>query len=304
MVPNVNSVCAAIITYNIGAGIRRCFNSISEQVQEVLIIDNGSDSATTDELRALEGRHRATVIYNDRNLGIGAALNQGAHYAIKKGYRWLLSLDHDSEATPGMVEKLLESYATLGAGTGIVAARPFDRNAKLFCGPPEAAGLDRGAIEARMVLSSGSLIDVRTFDTVGFFNESLFLYCIDTDFCLRTRKAGLKIYVRCDALLLHAEGRKHWKRFLWRRVVHDGYSPEARYYIARNIVFMLRNYAREHPRFCLEIVAHRLLQDSVKFMLYDGDRLRHVCSVLQGLYDGAMGRYGARGSSNRLLKNV
>jgi rhamnosyltransferase len=296
-VGNPNGVCAVIVTYNIGPEVHRCFDSIKDQVQEVLIVDNGSGPATTEELKTLESQRVATVVYNARNLGIAGALNQGARYAIEKGYRWLLSLDHDSEATPGMVQKLLEIYRGRDGSTAIVAANPLDRNIQSLWVQPEAPGTNANVVETGMALTSGSLIDTNIFKKVGFFNESLFLYCVDNDFCLRVVKAGLRIYVRCDALLLHAEGCKQRKRFFWRNVIHDGYGANARYYIARNAVFIIRNYYRDDPAGCYLMVKKKLLLDSVKIILYDKDRFRNMRSVLRGLLDGLAGRYGAGASA-------
>lgn len=291
-----SEVCAVVVTFCTGKRIRRCVESISHQVGCLVIVDNGSDEETVGELHEFESQSQALVIYNHRNLGIGAALNQGVRAALKRGYRWVLTLDDDSQATPGMVERLLEAYRSANANARLIAANPFDRNSRSFWINPEAGKSDGSLVEIQTAFSSGSLIDSRAFSKVGFFNEALFLYFVDSDFCLRLRGAGFRMYARCDAVLLHTEGCKQKRRFLWRYVIHDGYGADARYYIARNAIFMLRNYYREEPSVCRQMVKQKLLLDLVKVTLYDRDKFSNIRSMFQGLLDGLTGRYGARGS--------
>jgi rhamnosyltransferase len=292
MVRNTNGVCAVIVTYNAGAEIGRCFNSVNDQVEEVVIVDNGSAPDTLSELRGLELGFSSKVIYNRDNLGIGRALNQGIGYAIHRGHRWVLTLDHDSEATPGMVEKLLEVHRSSTGNIGIVAANPYDRNIHAFKVKPRPAASDGTLVQVKGSLSSGSMIDVAAFKRIGFFNEDLFLYYVDSDFCLRLGKAGLKVLIRTDAVLIHNEGHRHYRLVFGRRIVHDGYSPGARYYISRNAVFALKKYW-DDPAFCYYTIT-ALLWHSLRAMLFDEKRFRSLCATIRGVFDGLRGRYGAR----------
>jgi len=278
------------VTYHIGERISECLKSVVDQVGEVLIVDNGSDEVTLRALRAMETYSRVRVVYNSRNMGIAAALNQGVRYAIKQGYRWVLTLDHDSEATLGMVDKLLEAYRTLGDDLGIVAANPFDRNAQKFQRPD--GNRRTGYIMAKgPVISSGSLIDVAVFEKVGFFNERLFIYYVDNEFCLRLLRKGLKIVVCCEAILLHSEGLKVRKRFLWRWIYYDRHGKEAKYYIARNGFYMTLNYPRDMNFGYVHL--RRTGADLLKTLLYDQERAVKARYILKGFWDGVWGRYGS-----------
>lgn len=286
----LGKTCAVVVTYEIGSKIFDCVGSVIDQVDEIVIVDNGSGSSTVAALRNLELRSGVKIIYNPDNLGIACALNQGIEYAIEHGYRWILTLDHDSEATPGMVKKLLQGFLELGDRVGIVAARPFDRDTRRFVG----IDLDQKepyAFAKMPVISSGNLIDVGVFERIGFFNENLFVYYVDNEFCLRLLRNGLQIAVCCDAILLHSEGHKTPKRFLWKWVLYDQTSAKAKYYIARNGIFMVLKYPRamsfgyEHSR--------RVISDLFKIFLYDEQPWQKAGYVLRGIRDGIRGRYGA-----------
>jgi rhamnosyltransferase len=289
---DANKVCAVIVTHANGECLLSCVNAVVDQVSEVVLISNGSSAKGLALLRELERRPRVAVIYNGSNMGIACAMNQGVRYAIERGHRWVLTLDDDSEATPGMVDKLLEIYRALGDRVGIVAADPFDINTRRF----QQAGIDRTAcyVFAKSVISSGSLIDTRVFGRVGFFDEAFFMYYVDDDFCLRVSRSGLKIVLCCEALLRHREGAKVTRRFCGREIFYDEQGGEAKYYIARNGIYLALKYPREthfgyrHLR--------RVAGDFVKILLYDAHPASKASYVLKGLWDGIRGRYGSLSS--------
>lgn len=286
-------VCAVVVTYNIGRLAGRCIASIREQVGEVVIVDNGSGHGTQEELDKLALLSRVKIIRNSRNEGIARAMNQGIRRAIAHGYEWVLTLDHDSEATPGMVARLLRAYADLpgseAAQLGILGANPFDRNGKFFI-----YGVDPGSatdpLEVTNLVSSGSLIRSRVFKTVGFFDEGLFIYYVDDDFCIRVRRAGLKILLCSEAVLLHSEGLRIAKKLFGSRRQYVSYGKEAHYFLCRNGIHMLRRY--RGARSLCHHIRGRIGWDFLRVLIYDQQKAQKVFYRLRGLWDGARGRYG------------
>jgi rhamnosyltransferase len=108
--PHRSQICAAIVTFNIGEALHRCVDAIQNQVGHVLIVENGSGEPTRRELSRLTAPDSVTVILNEHNEGIARAFNQAVEWARGGGFQWILLLDHDSEATPGMVEELVRGY--------------------------------------------------------------------------------------------------------------------------------------------------------------------------------------------------
>ena len=288
------SVCAVIVTYNIGEPIHQCFNSIRHQVGHVILVDNASDEPTRRELDKLASQDSVTVILNERNEGIPHAFNQGVKWALDKGCRWVLTLDDDSKASPDMVERLLQAAEVsrqLGQDdVGIIGANAFDENSRSYLNGYRPG--DRGGkpIEMEHVISSGSMIAGRVFERVGLFDEALFAYYIDDDFCWRLRKAGFRIFLCPDAVLLHREGAKEARRWLGRRVFYDRLGNSARYYPTRNALYIMR----KHPlgfAYCRDII-RRLVRDTVKVLLYDPERFSRLRFTLNGLADALRGRFG------------
>ena len=291
---NVRShIVAVIVTYNIGDAIHRCFDSIKDQVGHVLIVDNGSDEATRRELNEIAASGSTTLILNERNEGIARAFNQAVEWARSREFEWILTLDHDSEATPGMVDKLAGVFAALERegihNAGVVGPNPFDENIQVFrqYRPRESGGKP---LEEEEVISSGSLMPLRIFDVVGGFNEDLFVYCVDTEFCMRVVQRGFRVYVCPEAVLRHREGSRKRHRYLWRHAFHDHYGKVARYYIARNTIYMLKRHPLD-PREVLWLL-HWNLKIHAKVLLYDQDRFSILWYSLRGFIDGLRGKVG------------
>ncbi|MGB7591895.1 MAG: glycosyltransferase [Terriglobia bacterium] len=290
-----SAVCAVIVSYNIGFEIHACVNSIRNQVSEVVIVDNGSDPETRLELEKLSNRSLATVFLNEQNKGIACALNQGFRYGLERGYRWFLTLDHDSEATPGMVAKLLDGWRAAearGAKVGIVAANTFDKRSHTYYLGGYQSRETEVVVEVPTVISSGSLIGKTTFEIVGFQNEELFLYYVDDDFCLRLRRAGLEVFLCPSAILLHQEGNRVSRNFLGRKVLYNNYGKEACYYISRNACYMLRKLWEYKELRYFYRIATRLAKDAVKVVLYDEQPIQKLSFTIRGIRDGIRGRYG------------
>lgn len=112
-------VSVTVVTYNSGRFIRRCLESVLEQVHEpleVIVIDNASTDGTTDILEPFEDR--CLIVYNEENVGFAAAQNQAI--ALSRG-DWVLTLNPDVLLLSNFVSNLL-------------AAGSMDPRAGTICG--------------------------------------------------------------------------------------------------------------------------------------------------------------------------
>ena len=96
-------VCV-IVSYNIGEEIYKCYDSIKKQVDKVIIVDNGSDAETIKVLKNIDKDKNCEVIFLKENYGIAYALNIGTKTAIKGGYKWIITMYNDSQASKDMVK--------------------------------------------------------------------------------------------------------------------------------------------------------------------------------------------------------
>ncbi len=102
-------VSVTVVTYNSGRFIRRCLESVLDQLHEpleVIVIDNASTDGTCDILERFE--RRCLVIYNEKNIGFAAAQNQAI--ALARG-DWVLTLNPDVLLLSNFVTSLMATAA-------------------------------------------------------------------------------------------------------------------------------------------------------------------------------------------------
>lgn len=279
-----DKVCALIITYNIDEKIIEVTNSIINEVEGVVIVDNASNPQTIKLLKELNENSRVNIIFNKRNCGIAKALNQGAKFAKQNKYDWILTLDHDSICGKGMVKDMLDcrTECKMKENIGILTPRIFETHKQDFI---SKKGYDNCKyIRVSDCIQSGSLIKVDVFDKIGYFNEQLFIYHVDFDFCQRLLKANYDIVQCNNVILYHEEGYKIPKKILGKKVFYNNYSSPATYYITRNTIYMCKTYSIFYIK--------RVIKDFVFITLFDNSKIERLRYFFKGIHDGLLNKYG------------
>jgi len=202
---------------------------------EVIVVDNSG----TGLVRRNGNAPGARVIENARNVGFGAAINQGFRASTAP---FLATLNDDAIAHPGWIaalvaalqvrpdagmcasqvrlfgEHLLDSAGMLMAADGSSKQRGQGR-------PPEDFPV---AEEALLPSGSAALYRRAMLEQIGGFDDDFFLYCEDTDLGLRARWAGWKCLYVPAAVVEH-----HYSHSA------GAASPLKAYYVERNRLFVV-----------------------------------------------------------------
>lgn len=121
----VHRTLAAIPAYNeevaIGSVVLRC----RAYVNEVLVIDDGSQDRTTDVAKLA----KATVYQHHYNAGKGAAIHSALQYARLKGFDAMVFLDGDGQHDPAFIPDLLEPI--LAGDADVVVGRREKHTSKM-----------------------------------------------------------------------------------------------------------------------------------------------------------------------------
>jgi rhamnosyltransferase len=248
-------VCAVVVTYHPDpARLAEVLGHIEAQVDHTVVIDN-----------------------TRFNRGLAAAQNDGIALARAGGATHVLLLDQDSVPQPGMTGRLLAALRRLQArGVRVACVGP-----RLRCYGSDC----RARAECDVLISSGSLIPMAVLDEVGGMEEAFFIDQVDTEWCLRARALGYRVFGVREALLDHRPGESMSWVWLgsWRRLIRH---PPFRYYtIFRNtLVLCRRQYAI--PRF----VAFQLCWLAALFVAFGllGRRNGTLPMMLRGIADGAV----------------
>lgn len=301
--PAHGAVAAVVVSYNPPAGFGRRLSAVAAQTDYVIVVDNGSAPEFRNRLATLSGRPRTEVLANGANRGIAAALNQGIAAARARGCRWALLLDHDSEPEPGMVAALLAE--PVSPDIAALAPRIVYPLPGIRCRWPRTdkpgsawfrfiyADAQESRCDVDLAISSGLLLNVTAHEQLGGFREDLFIDLVDTEYCLRARRNGLRIVAVPAARLRHELGRVERRRLPGLPAMYPTHHDVARhYYIARNRVLLGRAHAATHPSWLLYELA-AAVKLTVKVVLFEHQRLRKLRAMASGTVDGLRGRSGA-----------
>lgn len=210
-------VSIIILNWNGLVHLPDCLESLKKQTFgdfECVMVDNGSSDGSLDYLE----KHHPWVrlIRLDKNTGFAAGNVTG--YAHSSG-KYIVALNNDTIVEPDWLEQLVKKADELPEA-GMIGSRicsDYDRDVIDSLGMNICIdGMSRGAFRGRkfsqlknipekILLPSAcaALYKRAMLDETGFFDESFFAYCEDTDLGLRGRLAGWDAVLAKDAVVYH-----------------------------------------------------------------------------------------------------
>jgi rhamnosyltransferase len=320
-------VCAVVVTFNPEFDpLRALLRALHAQVGRIFLIDNASTEDVAAQLPP-EAANDIEFVRNAQNLGIAAAQNQGAARALAwAGCRYVLLSDQDSLPSAYMVWRLRQTLERDRSASAVDAAarpgRPFGYaagsiaavgswsidmrsgvRAVLVVDPkgwpvrwlPEPRPVRPRAppqvpYEVSFLIASGCLIPAGILRKLGGMRGNYFIDHVDTEWCLRARAAGYRLFIVPDAILNHRLGdstRRIWF-FGFRQVAH--HSPLRDYYMFRNTFLMLGDVRLTSP-WRLHLLT-RLVLFSAYFLMFGNQRFSRLRFMILGIAHGLRRRSG------------
>ncbi|MFZ0319990.1 MAG: glycosyltransferase family 2 protein [Candidatus Sulfotelmatobacter sp.] len=284
-------VCAVVVTYHPSAEMVEGIPKVLSQVQAMVVVNNGSDAAAIEALRALSRSCGIQLIENEENVGVAEALNQGIRWAKNSGYAWVILFDQDSTITDGFVDKLFRAWENHPGRERVGSIHPRYVHPKTGAEPRVRRASDGGPVFS---LTSGALMPVWIFDKIGGFASEYFIDCVDFEYCLRIRAAGYLIADSREAVLLHAAGDTNKSQnLLGFRFCATHHSATRRYYMSRNRVALYRKYFSVFPGWVVRSMSDSV-RETIKCFVGERDSARKFRNFLLGTWDGLTGRMGKR----------
>ncbi len=240
-----------LVNWNLKDDTMDCIDSLiaaGQSPADIIVVDNGSSDGSVAALRARFGE-ALTIIANSENAGFAAAANQGIVEALARGSNWVFLLNNDTvvdrdifsafeRARQGHPEFLILAPLILYhafpdriwffgdrlRGSTLITRSLFKegtRDQPL----PEVAAVD-------FVSGCGMLVQREVFESIGNFDQGLFMYGEEVDFCWRARESGFRSAAVSGAVMWHKVSRSA------RRL-----KPEMRYFRIKNQITFYRRYA-------------------------------------------------------------
>jgi GT2 family glycosyltransferase len=204
---------AVVLNWNGGDDTLRAVESLAGV--ETIVVDNGSTDGSDAAVEALD----VELVRTGANLGFAGGNNVGIRAALDRGADWVLLLNNDAVADPGL-PAALERAAAERRDAGLLACKIYLRDDVLqYAGADFNAALgysgrlagygrrddgrwdalrDVGRADGAAMAASRTAIE-----RVGLLDEELFAYVEDVDWSLRMRAAGFAVVFVPDAKVWH-----------------------------------------------------------------------------------------------------
>jgi rhamnosyltransferase len=286
---------AVIVTYNPGPNLKVNLAVLRRQVDELVIVDNGSVAAGQEMIVQAASSSGCCTVFNGRNLGIGAALNMGMKFASDEQCYLVLLLDQDSAVSDDYVRDIEASYLSALADR-VSSDRTVGMIVPTYVDERTGATMPLTSYPDGTVLSgmtSGSLIPMDTYKICGGFEEDFFIDYVDIEYCLRLQDRGFSIVQSQDAVLMHSLGTLRAHRLGGVGFSSTNHSAARRYYISRNRTALHLRYLLRRPRWVGRDL-WAMAMETGKIVLVEEDRGTKLWCTLRGLFDGITGRSGYR----------
>lgn len=235
-------VSIIIPNYNGGQYLLDCLRSIYVQDPkpyslEIILVDNASkDNSQT---RAKKEFPKIKLIQFQKNKGFAKAVNAGIKKA--KG-NFIFILNNDTLLEKNCLQGLIKTFEK-DKKIGVVGGKINNPQGKLdlpgFKLNPylgfmiyDSKGKNQ-AKEIDWVSGSAMMVQKEVLQKIGLLDEKFFFYFEDTDFCLRAKRAGYKIFYQPMAKIVHLGGlaskevnkaqlNQYWYRGKFRCILKNG----------------------------------------------------------------------------------
>ena len=228
-------IIAVVVTYNRLELLKRNIRCLrmNKPLTSIVVVNNDSTDGTLQWLDTQSDLH----VITQKNLGGSGGFYVGMKYAFNNNADYVWCMDDDVYPQSNCLEQLL--LAATNSSIGILAPRRIIGN-KIYTNDFQKYNLTnpfvglRGKKLKNQIINyttdivgtafEGPLISRNVIRSVGLPNKDFFIFCDDTDYCLRTVLTGYRILYVPSALMdkepffssddwSTKERKKKWKRF-------------------------------------------------------------------------------------------
>jgi rhamnosyltransferase len=277
--PNIEEIIANVQSY-------------ISQLDKLIVVDNSDNTAKNIE-EILNNTFNNKIIYinNNHNLGIATALNIACDRAIELGYDWILTMDQDSRFInfDDYIQCLSDLYnqddlAIIGANTQWNPVMTLQEKASCYYE------------EKFLLITSANFLNLKLFNTIGRFEDKLFIDMVDHDYCMKANSLNYKIYYFKNIMVQHSLGNLFQRKNIFTKKIRKKieHSPQRVYYITRNFLYTWKKYSEQFPKEfnLLKTLNILFIHEVTKILIYEDQKFKKIYAKFLGLLHFLIGRYG------------
>ena len=249
-------------------------------LDELVIWNNTPDSnISINSCIDLLGNKNVLLLGENKNVGIGKALNEVVKYALENEYTHLLTMDQDSSFSENMFfeyKKRVVEYK--------------DQACFAYCVGDGGDGAVYSIVTG--FITSGTIHPLSAFKEIGLFREDFFIDAVDCEFACRSRKRGYKIVKVNSIKMNHQLGYPLAYRLFGKEKVTPNYPATRTYYLTRNYFLLYRLYSREEYEGYIWFLKIYCFWRPIGILMAETDKMRKMKSFILGVVHGIIGRSG------------
>lgn len=281
-----------LVDYNGLKDTIECIDSIikSSIQSKIIVVDNASKE--NEAVKISKIFPEVKTIRSEMNGGFSAGNNLGIRWALEQGYEYIVLLNNDTVIAPNMLELLCQNTSDTSVSTPkmLYFSKPniiwyggghFNKKTGnveheyLNKKDPE----DMAIRECDYATGCCIMIPASVFRKVGLLDERFFMYCEDSEFCLRLKKNGISINYVPTAKLWHKISQS----------TGGAESALTMYYITRNRILYLKDYKKE---FAPTALAYTLVTRIIRMIQMTVKGKPEWKAFQKGIRDGLKGVTG------------
>ncbi|AVZ84751.1 glycosyl transferase [Acinetobacter sp. WCHA45] len=308
MIETAPIVFAVVVTYNRKQLLMQCLTALANQTQslsKIIIVDNASTDGTLQEL------HQSGLLENPcmqllslaQNTGGAGGFSAGMQYAFEQGADYVWMMDDDAMPYLTALEELMKYatpqhiYASLAIQDQQISWEMTVKNGDIWRATHNPADI-LAEMEVYSLPFLGFMIHREIVEKIGLPDTSFFIAADDTEYCLRAKQAGFKLYLTGQSLIEHPKAQHQEYKILGKKINYVSLPPWKRYYDTRNRIFIAKKY------FGFKLYSQTI--PSILFrlcisMLVEKNKYLQLKAYYLGLYDGLTAQSGKRHEHRGLI---
>ncbi|EFC75664.1 glycosyltransferase, group 2 family protein [Segatella buccae D17] len=243
-------ITAVVVTFNRLELLKQGIECLRKQqkLTGIIVVNNGSTDGTREWLNAQPG---LLVVHQD-NVGGSGGFYTGIERAYSEGADWIWCMDDDVFPHPDCLDRLLPYTDRPEVGIlsprRLLEGKVFTHEFRHFNFTNPVGSLHGRKLAKQQVNQAteivgadfeGPFISRRVVEKIGLPNRELFIFCDDTDYCLRAHLAGFKLLYIPEALM---DKHKFFSDDTW--TSRNRKKKWKRYYQVRNEAYLNHHYGR------------------------------------------------------------
>ena len=295
-----------VVTHNRIKLLKECLGCINSQeipFSRVIVVNNCSTDGTREYLDQIEDE-RYCILHSTENIGGSGGFSMALKEAQKEKFDWVLIVDDDAMISRDYMSVLIEEgekHPQIPALCGsVIADEKIDLTHRRRVGNrlifheknvPESE-YEKATFLCDSVTFCGLLLRGSAFEKYGLPIEDYFIWCDDTEYCLRMYKNGEPIMTVPRAVLCHkAAPRKHKDSILRRIEWRSYYGYRNRYDAAkRHLGGLTPHIIRLEYKIFWLISAFMRLSGDDKIKSQGKYNMKLLKDVLSDTKEGRLGR--------------